>query len=91
MKPDADSVCARTYVERKEPMTNKKYNPFRVISGRVAPSSNKRPASLNEVFANVVAEHLKEHANDGMSLLVFGTQPHRLSYSHDDVAGIVFP
>jgi hypothetical protein len=51
---------------------SKQDNPFPKISC-VAPSSSKLPANLNEVFADAVAEHLKEHANDGMALFVFGT------------------
>jgi len=73
MWSEPDSARARTYFDRKEPMMKKKYNPFQVISGRVVPRSSKRPANLNEVFADAVAEHLKEHANDGTSLFVFGT------------------
>jgi hypothetical protein len=53
---------------------NQEHNPFRVIAGRLVKSSAKPPASAEEVFANAVAEHLKEHSADGMSLFVFATR-----------------
>ena len=47
---------------------------FQTISGYFAPKPEKKPGSLDEVFADVAAEHLKVHANDGMSLYVFATR-----------------
>lgn len=49
-------------------------NPSQYIYGRIVPNPRKAPADIEEVFADAVAEHLKEHADDGMSLFVFGTQ-----------------
>ena len=47
-------------------------NPSHYIYGRIVPNPRKAPAHIQEVLANAVAEHLKEHADDGMSLFVFG-------------------
>lgn len=53
---------------------NQERNPFRVIEGYLVPNSAEPPASAEEVFANALAEHLKVHAADGMSLFVFATR-----------------
>jgi hypothetical protein len=53
---------------------NIRINEFQTISGYLAPKPQKNPGSFDEVFADAVAAHLKEHANDGMSLFVFATR-----------------
>jgi len=52
---------------------NQEHSPFRVIEGYLVPNSAEPPASAEEFFAHAVAEHLKEHSADGMSLFVFAT------------------
>lgn len=53
---------------------NQEHNPFRVINVYRVPNSAEPPASPEEVCANALAEHLKEHSGDGMSLFVFVTR-----------------
>jgi len=45
----------------------------RIIWGRIAPKSQKTPANMNDLITQAMAEHLKEHADDGMSLFVVAT------------------
>jgi len=46
---------------------------YQTIRGYLAPKPAKAPANLVEVLFQAVLEHLKFHANDGMSLFVWGT------------------
>jgi hypothetical protein len=47
-------------------MKKKRYS-FRTVAERIVRSSAKPPQSLEEVCANAVAEHWKEHIRDGNS------------------------
>ena len=48
-------------------------NDYQTIWGYLAPKPAKVPANLKELLFQAVQEHLKFHANDGMSLFVWGT------------------
>ncbi len=53
---------------------NNNYPTSNLIAGRLVTNSCPPPASLEDVFANAIAERLKVHSTDGMSLFVFGTR-----------------
>lgn len=46
-------------------------NPLVNILGYVTSPSDEQPKDMEAVIANAVTEHLRVHANDGMSLFVF--------------------